>query len=216
MNVQTARRQMVLQQVRSWDVFDERVLDVMQDIPREAFVPEAWRSAAFADAPVPIGHGETTLFPSLEGRLLQALMLTPDCRVLEVGSGSGYLSACLGRLASTVMGIERHADLAQRASHTLEALSINNVQTRVDHAAQQLPQQRFDAILLGGSVATSTARFETLLNEGGRLVGVIGSGPVMHAMRITRISESRWQRETLFETCIEPLAGFELTQQLAF
>ncbi|MEM8547673.1 MAG: protein-L-isoaspartate O-methyltransferase [Pseudomonadota bacterium] len=216
MNVEFARHQMVYQQVRGWDVGDERVLDVMAAMPREQFVPDAWRSSAFADAEIPLGHGERMLKPNLEGRLLQSLQLNPTDTVLHIGCGSGYLTACLSQLAGRVLAVDQHEDFIARSRERISALAIDDVEFDKMDVAKTLPEQRFDALLVGGSVATDASPMERLLREGGRMVAVLGAGPAMTATRVTRTAEERWQREALFETWLAPLAGFEPPQEFVF
>lgn len=207
MNLDAAREQMIDQQVRTWDVFDERVLDVMRQIPREQFAPARYRDVAFADAPIPLPHRQSMLPAKVHGRILQALAIAPDEVALEVGSGSGYLSACLGRLALRVRSLEIHADLAEEARRHLLAAAINNVSVEVADAIQLDEQSAYDVIAVTGSLPLYDERFQKALRPGGRLFVVVGQAPVMEAYKITRVGEREWQREGLFETVLEPLVN---------
>jgi len=200
-----ARRQMIEQQVRAWAVLDAAVLETMERVPREAFVPPAYRDVAFADMAVPLGHGQHMLQPKLEGRILQALELNPDDAVLEVGTGSGYFAACLGALARSVTSLEIHADLAEAARASLARTGANNVTVEAADAFGYPLASRYDVIVLTGSMPVYDPRFEQALAEGGRLFVVVGQGHVMEARRITLTGPGQWLRESLFETVMDPL-----------
>lgn len=216
MNVEAAREQMIEQQVRTWDVFDERVLEVMRQIPREQFAPERYRDVAFADAPIPLPHGQSMLPPKVHGRILQALAIAPDDVALEIGTGNGYLSACLGKLALRVRSLEIHADLAEQARRHLFATAINNVAVEVTDAMQLDEQSSYDVIAVTGSLPLYDERFQKALRPGGRLFVVVGQAPVMEAWKVTRVGEREWQREGLFETVIEPLVNAPRPSEFVF
>ncbi len=205
MNVEIARRQMIEQQVRAWEVLDERVLGALAQVRRELFVPEAFRELAFADTQIPIGHGQFMLAPKMEGRFLQALELDPTDDVLEVGAGSGFFAACLARLCSKVHSIEIFADLCEFAKENLRASGVSGVQIETQDAMMLDHSPRYDAIAVTGSMPVYDHRFERALKIGGRLVVVVGESPVMEARLIRRASETQWVQESLFETVIEPL-----------
>jgi protein-L-isoaspartate(D-aspartate) O-methyltransferase len=207
MNLETARRQMIDQQVRAWQVLDDAVLDVLRAVPRERFVPDAYREAAFADMEIPLAHGQHMLPPKVDGRLLQALALQRGDEVLEVGTGSGFLSACLARLARSVRSLEIHADLAEGAARRLRDLSVVNVAVERMDATQFDEQDRYDAIAVTASLPVYDPRFERALRVGGRLFVVVGTAPIMEARRVTRAGPAEWITESLFETCIDPLAN---------
>jgi protein-L-isoaspartate(D-aspartate) O-methyltransferase len=196
---------MVEQQVNTWEVFDERVLNAMREIRRERFTPAAYRDVAFADAPIPLGHGQWMLAPKFHGRILEALAITPNDVTLEVGTGSGYLAACMGKLAARVRSLELHADFAEQArGHLLDA-AINNVSVEVVDAMLVDDELRYDAIAVTASLPLYDERFQRALKVGGRLFVVVGQRPVMEAWKVTRTGEREWQRESLFETSIDPL-----------
>ena len=205
MNVEVARAQMIEQQVRAWDVFDERVLEVMREIPREQFAPAPYRELAFADAPIPLPHGQWMLPAKVQGRILQSLAIGPQDVALEVGAGNGYLSACMGRLAARVRSLEIFPELAGQARAQLLAATVNNVAVEVADAMQFDELSGYDVIAVTGSLPLYDERFQKALRIGGRLFVVVGQAPVMEAWKVTRIGEREWQREGLFETVIDPL-----------
>jgi len=205
LDVNTARRQMIEQQVRAWDVLDLKVLAAMERVRREEFAPPEYRDLAFADMNVPLAHGQCMLAPKLEGRILQALELQPDDAVLEIGTGSGYFAACLGALARSVRSVEIFADLADAARASLVRADVHNVTVETADAFARSDDARYDAVVLTGSLPVYDARFERWLAPGGRLMVVTGEGPVMEARRITATAPGEWRRESLFETVVDPL-----------
>jgi protein-L-isoaspartate(D-aspartate) O-methyltransferase len=207
MNFEAAREQMIEQQVHTWEVFDDRVLAAMRSVPREHFTPATYREVAFADAPIPLAHGQWMLPPKIHGRILQALQIQPADVVLEVGSGSGYLSACLGRLASRVQSLELFEDLALLARQSLLQAAINNVAVDVADATRLEQEASYDAIAVTGSLPLYDERFQRALRHGGRLFVVVGQAPVMEGWLVTRVGDREWHRESVFETCIDPLVN---------
>lgn len=218
MNTKTeaARRQMIDQQVRTWEVLEPRVLETLAAVPRERFVPEAYRGVAFADTEIPIGHGQFMLSPRIEGRILQALAPARDERVLEIGTGSGFFAACLAEMAGSVESIEIHADLADSARRALSALGISRAQIETADAFAYPIAGPYQVIAVTGSLPMHDARFERALAIGGRLFVVVGSPPVMEARLITRTGENAWLSEPLFETCIVPLLHAAQTPRFSF
>ncbi len=203
-----ARRNMVENQVRPWEVLDARVLEVLSDLPREAFVPVPYRALAYADVTLPLAHGEVMLKPVLEGRILQALMPQPDERVLEIGTGSGYFAACLARLSGHVVSIDRHADFVEATRSRLRELGIGNVECRhADALAEFAPEQAFDAIAVSGAVTEIPQRFRDWLKPDGRMFVIAGSSPAMRAILLQRAPDGGWIEERLFETDVPYLAG---------
>ena len=212
MNFEQARFAMIEQQVRPWDVLDTRVLSAMKAVRREDFVADAHRQLAFADLPLPLAHGESMLKPVLEGRLLQALALEPGDEVLEIGTGSGYLTACMARLARAVTSIDLHADFTTAAKARLERAGIGNVRLETADAFAWQPGRSFDAIAVTGAVAELPAAFGQWLRPGGRMFVVRGYSPVQEALRVTRRGEEL-AAESLFETDIPYLHGAEPAAQ---
>lgn len=205
MNIELAREQMLGQQVRAWEVLDERVLTAMRTVPREAFVPDAYLELAFADTTVPLGHGEEMLTPMVEGRLLQALGLGVLDRVLEIGTGSGYLAACLAQLAGQVTSIDIHDDFVVAAGARLASQGIHNARLQTADVFSFRPAETFDAIAVTGSLPQFDERIASWLNPGGRLFCIIGQAPVMRALLVTREGTGELTSEALFETVVPPL-----------
>lgn len=205
MNIETAREQMIEQQVHAWDVFDERVLATMRQVRREQFAPPPYREIAFADASIPLPLGQSMLPAKIQGRILQALAVNPADIALEIGAGSGYLTACLGQLAARVRSLEIFPELADLARRNLFAAAVNNAAIEVADAMQFGEQSAYDVIAVTGSLPLYDERFQQALRIGGRLFVVVGQAPVMEAWQVTRVGEREWQRVGLFETVIAPL-----------
>ena len=206
-----ARETMVEQQVRPWDVLDPRVLDVLATLPREAFVPAAYRALAYTDVPLPLAHGDFMMKPVVEGRTLQGLDLGPGDDVLEVGTGSGFLTACLARLARDVVSLELRADLADIARGNLDAQSIGNATVITADALAYQTTRRFSAICVTGAVAEIPAQFLQWLQPGGRMFIIHGRSPAMEAV-LVRVdggnpSVNAPRLQSLFETDIPYLVG---------
>jgi protein-L-isoaspartate(D-aspartate) O-methyltransferase len=212
MDLQLARSNMIEQQVRPWDVLDQRVLDVLSEVPRDEFLAPAYQGIAYSDFPLPIGHGQHMLKPTVDGRLLQALLLDGTDTVLEIGTGSGYLSACLARLGSHVDSIEIIPELADSARTRLHEMGISNVKV-IQQDASKVWDARdgYDAIALSGAVPSIPEFYRNKLNPGGRLFAIVGEStrPTMEAVLITRIRDAEWSRESLFETRVDPLVNFD-------
>jgi protein-L-isoaspartate(D-aspartate) O-methyltransferase len=207
MDTLAARQQMVDQQIRTWEVLDPRVLDALSKVPREAFVPPDFRELAFADAPIPIGRGQCMLAPKLQGRILQALEVNASDRALEVGTGTGYLSAALSLLATTTRSIDIHAEFTAAAAANLRAVPQASVTLETRDAFDGAPFDKYDVIAVTGSLPVYDTRFEKALRIGGRLFAIVGVAPVMDAVLVRRVDDSEWIRESLFETVIEPLVN---------
>ncbi|HEX4153003.1 MAG TPA: protein-L-isoaspartate O-methyltransferase [Steroidobacteraceae bacterium] len=205
MDTLAARQQMVDQQIRTWEVLDPRVLAALSAVPREAFLPSKYRELAFADAPLPIACGQQMLAPKIQGRILQALGLTPRDRSLEVGTGTGYLSASMSLLGGATHSIDIHPELTLQASANLRAVPEARVTLETRDAFDSSPLGEFDVIALTGSMPVYDPRFERALRPGGRLFAVVGSAPVMEAILVRRVDRTEWVRESLFETVIDPL-----------
>ena len=212
MDLQQARSNMIEQQVRPWDVLDQRVLDVLAEIPRDAFVDAQHKGVAYSDFPLPIGHGQHMLKPTVEGRLLQALLLEVTDTVLEIGTGTGFMTACLARLSAKVESIEIIPALAESAQARLKERGVSNATVmQQDAAASWDAKDGYDAIAFTGAVPSVPEYYQSKLNVGGRLFAFIGesSQPTMEAVLITRVRDSEWSRESLFETSVDPLVNFD-------
>lgn len=207
--MQTAqvREQMVDQQVRAWDVLDERVLEVMRQVPRELFVPAGQRYRAYADAEVPLSHGQHMLRPSVAGRLLQGLLPQPHEQVLQIGAGTGFITSCLRAMSAGVSSLEIHPDLADSARGNLAALGVRGVEVLDANALLFETGTRFDAIAVTASLPLYDERFARMLKIGGRLFIVVGEAPVMQAQLVRRTAEDSWSMQSLFETVIDPLVN---------
>jgi protein-L-isoaspartate(D-aspartate) O-methyltransferase len=216
MDTLAARQQMVDQQIRTWEVLDSRVLDALSAVPREAFVPPEYRELAFADAPIPIGFGQTMLAPKLQGRILQALGPNASDSVLEVGSGTGYLSACLSLLCASTHSIDIHPGLIESAAANLRAVPGARVQFEIRDVFGAAPLREYDVVAVTGSLPVYDTRFERSLRVGGRLFAIVGVAPVMDAIVVRRVDKNEWIRESLFETVVEPLINAVAAQRFVF
>ena len=216
MDTLAARRQMVDQQIRTWEVLDPRVLDALCAVPREAFVPAEYRELAFADAPFPIGFGQSMLSPKLQGRILQALGVSAADHVLEVGSGTGYLAACLSLLGSSTRSIDIHPGLVELSRSNLRALPEAKVEFETRDAFSAAPLGEYDVVAVTGSLPVYDTRFEKSLRVGGRLFAMVGAAPVMDAILVRRVDDNEWIRESLFETVVAPLINATAAQKFAF
>ena len=216
MQTADAREQMIEQQVRAWDVLDERVLDVMRRVPRELFVPQPQRYRAYADVEVPLARGQRMLRPSVVGRLLQALLPKGGERVLEIGAGSGFISACLRAMATHVRSLEIFPELADEARRNLALVGMRDVEVVDADALQGETGARYDAIALTASLPVYDARFERMLAVGGRLFVVVGEAPVMDARLVRRTAEDSVATQSLFETVIDPLVNAARPAEFTF
>lgn len=216
--LEQARFNMIEQQVRPWEVLDPRVLEVMHSLPRENFVPERYRnSVAFADLAIPLEHDQFMLPPRIEGRMLQALQVQPQDEVLEIGTGSGYFTACLAQLGQRVLSVDLFPDFKYAAQRKLASVALDNVEFRVQDAATGWdPHARFDVIAVTGSLPVEHHGFHGSLKPGGRLFLIVGQPPVMEALLITRIAEREWTRESLFDTSVPPLLNAEPPPRFEF
>ena len=208
MDIEQARFNMIEQQIRPWDVPDQTVLDLISRTPREKFVPEEYQHLAFSDTNIPVGHGQTMMSPKVEARMLQALKIQPHEQVLEIGTGSGYVTALLAQLAESVTSEEHYTDLSAQAAQRLKAMSFENVELVVtDSLKNRQFFNRYNVIVMTGSLPMFDTIFQEQLKIGGRLFVIVGESPVMETHLITRVSEREWQEESLFETDLPSLIG---------
>jgi protein-L-isoaspartate(D-aspartate) O-methyltransferase len=216
MSMVQAREQMIEQQVRAWDVLDARVLETLRTVPREAFVPQQHRFLAFADVEIPLPCGQHMLRPSVAGRLLQAVALTGGERVLEVGTGSGFVTACLRTGGASVRSLELFPELVELARRNISSLGLRDIDVVAQDATQLDSDARYDVIAVTASLPILDERFQRQLAVGGRLFVVVGQPPVMEARLIRRITEDAWGTESLFETVIDPLVHATRPQGFVF
>lgn len=216
MNMEFARRQMVEQQVRTWEVANTEVLAAMATLYRDQFVPPMYADLAYADTEIQLGHKQYMLRPSLEGRILQSLDLQDSDIVLEIGTGSGYLAACLGRLASQVTSIDIFEDLLETAEKNLSRAGANNVALEHMDAIAGLPAGDFDVLVVTGSTPQMFTPFVHALKPGGRMFCIIGKSPLKSAVLVTRGSDDGWNEVSLFETDIPELVNAPQIPPFAF
>ena len=217
-NQEQARFNMIEQQIRPWLVLDPRVLEVMTEIPREHFVPDAYQGLAYADIDIPLGETAQMLSPKVVGRMLQALAILPGDRVLVLGAGTGYTSACVAALGGQVTGVELDADLASSAQQRLDAMGFKARIRAGDALASPIDEGPFDAIAVTGSLP-SEAQLPLLRQQlavGGRLFVILGESPLMQAWLETRVAEGEFRREALFETDIPSLQNLPATEHFVF
>lgn len=203
LDFERARFNMVEQQVRTWEVLDQRVLDVLRTVKREDFVPARYRKMAFADLALPIDGGErneTMMKPVIEGRMLQALDASDACSILEVGTGSGFITACLAQLGREVTSIDIAPRFVERAAARLAGAGIANVRLEAADATGYEPGRQFDVVCVTGAVFAVPERFRSWLRVGGRMFVVCGESPVMDARLVTRVTEHDYRVDSLFET----------------
>jgi protein-L-isoaspartate(D-aspartate) O-methyltransferase len=217
MDVEQARATMVDSQIRTWEVLDQQVLDTVLGVKREAFTPPQYASLAFVDMEIPLGHGEVMLAPKLEARMLQELTLKSTDRVLEIGTGSGYMTALLAALSSQVYSVDLHEDFVASARGKLSGLGVNNVTIEVGDAGRGWPSHApYDAILLTGSVPMLPIELKSQLRVGGRMLAVVGEPPIMTAILYTSVAEGALNEVGLFETCIAPLRNVARPERFVF
>ncbi|PIT73841.1 protein-L-isoaspartate O-methyltransferase [Limnohabitans sp. JirII-29] len=209
MNQEQARFNMVEQQIRPWQVLDTAALKVLSHLQRELFVPQAYQALAYTDTEIPLGHGQTMVPPRVDARLMHDLHLTGNEKVLEVGTGSGYLTALLAGRAQRVISLEINSELAATARANLQRAGVSNVEVReADGSHGAGADAPFDAIVLGGSVAEVPQALLQQLTIGGRLIAIVGTDPVMCATLFTRTADTSWQSKALWDTTAPRLQGF--------
>jgi len=216
MDLTQARFNMIEQQIRPWTVLDTTVLQTMGDIPRDIFVPESLVSMAYADIEVPMGHGESMMFPRVEGRMLQELEIGIDDECLEIGTGSGFVTACMATMANHVDSIDIYDDFLESAASKLEQVNISNIQlSKQDALSMEGTSKQYDAIAVTGSLPEYQPLFEQLLKPNGRLFIIVGTGETMHALKVVR-KDSSFIRHSLFETKLKSMVGAKERTKFSF
>ena len=217
MNFEQARLNMIEQQIRPWEVLDQTVLDLLQLVHREDFVPEEFRQLALADITIPLANEQVMMTPKLEARLLQALDIQTSDKILEVGTGSGYLTALLAKLGSQVESIDIFEDFTNSAKKVLATYDLDNTLLETHDFFQDREAGKvYDVVVITGSMPSMDSSLNELLTVGGRLFVIVGESPVMEARLIRRVSEAEWQEESLFETELPPLVGVEVKSEFEF
>jgi len=217
MNIEQARENMIKQQLRTWEVLDDRLLELLQQVPREDFVPPVWRNLAFADMNIPMDEGQVMMTPKVEARMLQALAIRPDENVLEVGTGSGYITALLAKQAKQVYSVEISPRLLAQAGEKMRAHNVKNAELEEGDAAQGWSARpMYEVIAITGSLPILPRAFLESMAIGGRLFAIIGDAPVMEATLVTRIDKHDWSRELLFETDLPPLKNVQQPERFVF
>jgi protein-L-isoaspartate(D-aspartate) O-methyltransferase len=217
----TARFNMIEQQIRTWEVLDPAVLQLLNDVPREKFVPAEYQGLAFADIEIPLGEGQSMLSPKLEGRILQALNIKKTQTILHIGTGSGYFTALLANLARQVISLEVNKEISAQAANNLAKNNIKNVTLLVADGVFGRPNDKqcyehYDVIVYTGSSPVEPTGVRQQLNIGGIMFIVLGQAPVMQAALIQRVSETGYTQDVLFETCIPELINASQAQQFEF
>jgi protein-L-isoaspartate(D-aspartate) O-methyltransferase len=206
MDYEQARFNMVEQQIRPWEVLDARVLDLLHKVKREDYVPQVYRSLAFVDMEIPLGAGDLMWSPKIEAKVLQALQLGGHDRVLEVGTGSGYLTALMAHQAGVVVSVELRTDLKNEAERKFKAHGLTNIQCREGDAAREWTDDGgYDAIVLTGSTPLLPAAYLKRLSPGGRLFAIVGEGDAMEATLVTCLASGNFRTDRLFETSVPAL-----------
>lgn len=217
MNIEQARFNMIEQQIRPWDILDQQVLELIKTTPREKFVPQTYEKLAFTDMQIPLAHHQFMMEPKVEAKILQSLKIQPAEVILEVGTGSGYLTACLAKLGSFVHSVDIFPEFKYSAQEALQALDITNISIRTGDASQAWDAAlRYDVIVLTGATYQIPKTYKQALTINGRLFVIIGEAPAMQAYLITRVDHNAWREEILFETCIPSLIHAEKPQQFIF
>jgi len=208
MDFEQARSNMIDKQIRPWDVWDLNTLDLLAEIHREDFVPEAYKNLALSDTNIPLLHGQLTMTPKLEARLLQSVMVKRNESVLEIGTGCGYLTALLAKIAGNIHSIDIFPEFAELLKPKLKNLGVTNVKLHSGDGIRGWQQESpYDVIIVTGSVPQMDENFHQQLKKNGRLFIITGETPVMEAKLITKINDQDWTEETLFETDLPALIG---------
>ncbi len=217
MDITKARENLINSQVRTWHGLNYKVNNALIGVPREFFAPNIYKKFAFSDMQIPINKDYSMFEPKIEGRLLSALDIKEDEYVLEIGTGTGYLTACIAQLAKYVSTVEIDKNLAEQAQYKFDKLNIDNIELIVGDASKTWQSDKFyDVVVVGCAVPKIIGRYFHLLNLGGRIFVIEGSGIIMNAMLITRVDENKWKKEILFETKIATLKGVSSLTKFSF
>lgn len=216
-STEQARINMVKQQIRTWEVLDPKVLDIITRIPREEFAPAEYRELAFADTEIPIGHGQKMMEPKMEARILQALDIQPTDSILEIGTGSGYLTACLASMGGLVTSLDIHTDFTTSANEHLKRHGIDNTVLLTENGLiGPRKEGPYDVIAVTGSIPKIDEKLKRQLTLGGRLFAVEGDSPAMHGILVTRVGDYQWRDEAIFETDLDRLELPDATAEFIF
>ena len=199
-NTEIAKFNMIEQQIRPWEVLDHQVLTTLDQVNREDFVREAYKGLAYADCQIPLANGIRMLPPTVEGRLLQALLLDSGDQILEVGSGCGYVTACLARLGAQVTSIDADAEILEFANANIAQCGFDNIDFKPMSLAQLDAPECYDAIAVTASLPQVPENLKQALKTGGRMFVIVGNSPVMEALLVTRVTTTEWTTQSLFET----------------
>lgn len=217
MNFDQARFNMVEQQIRPWEVLDPQVLDLLESTHREDFVPVKYRKMAFSDIAIPLDNNQHMMRPVIEGRLLQALELQSDETVLEIGTGSGFITACLAQMAKRVVSVDIHEQFTRDAAPKLKDKGLDNVELESgDAMTGWQPEQAHDVLVVTGSVEDVPDHFRGWVNPGGRMFIICGESPAMEAKLFTKLNATEWREESLFETDLARLVNAEKAPEFEF
>lgn len=214
LNIEQARHAMIEQQIRPWNVVDMHVLATMSSIPRELFVPENYKNLAFTDTSLPLGQNQWMLKPVLEGRLLQALQVQANDEVLLVGTGSGFITACMAHMARAVTSIDMHPEFIEATKSKLKSLELNNVQFELADLFNFQPTRQYNAIAITGAMTSIPEKIKDWLLPNGRLFVIHGQSPSQEAICITRVGD-HFETESLFETDVPYLTGAQPKPQFS-
>ena len=216
-NFVAARKHMLESQVRTWDVTDPRVLDLVAQTPRQEFVPQRYRNLAYADINIPLGHGQVMISPMLEARLLQVLDIQTRDKILEIGTGSGYFTWLLAKLGGHVHSVEIHEEFSTAAAARLATQGIQNVTLEIGDAARGWDRHApYDVIIITGSTPILPDTFQRSLALDGRLVAIVGTSPAMEARLIKRFDSESFSQQPLFETDLPPLQNAAAPARFVF
>lgn len=217
LDLEQARHNMVEQQIRPWNVLDNQLLDLISGLPRERFVPDEYRSLAYADTQIPIGHSQCMMPPREEARMLQALRIQPSDVVLEIGTGTGYCTALMAQLAHKVYSVDIIGEFVEQAKERTQQLGLDNIEFEEGDAASGWPHYKpYDVIAITGSFYKLPKAYKRHLPIGGRLFCIVGQEPAMKAKLITRIGDDEWHEEVLYETVLPYLINAKRAEQFEF